>query len=189
MVSTTEELIRPYLMEDPNWNLDVLREWLVRKKGIPQEVALSSIEKGLLTLDGGRKIPSHHGPTGFDQFVLGLAMDYLRKAGSLTTQLIDASLRQKVSENLNSFETSVQEKLAKMESEMLRCMKETSELCQVERAIVEEELKGIKSSYDELLRGKIDLLDKAHQEEIGKLKEKLSGGKLSKLWKVISGKL
>ncbi len=75
-----KELTKKFSEEDKNWTLEGVRNWIVAKKGISAIHASYGISKVLMDMEIGKiKVESHSGPEGFDNLVLNVARDQMKK--------------------------------------------------------------------------------------------------------------
>jgi hypothetical protein len=187
MPSNAEEVLRKYYQEDPSWNLDVLHNWLTVKKGIPSNVAEHAIKKGILTLEGGRVIESHHGMRGFDQFVLGLAHEIVKAQSDYVTQLIDADIKQGINDHLDGYKHKIDSRIDDLEELMLNSIKDTWETFKLRQEGVNAQLNDVNRQYEELLAKNVDRIQRDYDRKLDRIKWKFSGGRLRKIWRVLIG--
>ncbi|MEM2124980.1 MAG: hypothetical protein QXQ53_01120 [Candidatus Methanosuratincola sp.] len=95
---TREELIQLYQNEDKFWSIETLINWLVHDKGIPQNIALLSLEEAIQDVISGKvEMPTHRfdsveGCIGFDNYVLQIAHNHM----ATTTKLIETYIEKRL---------------------------------------------------------------------------------------------
>ncbi len=112
-----EELTKKFKEEDENWSLEVLLNWLVKEKGIPQEIATAAIQATLIEMEAGNlNIDTHHGPDGFDNVVLRSAREYIQKAHELTIQTLSEDLEERMKKLVEDRTGSLEGKIKELTS-------------------------------------------------------------------------
>lgn len=188
-----EELTHPFIHEDQAWSLGVLKSWLIYQKSIPEDLADYAIQKGLLELDEGLKISTHHGYDGFDNHVLRIAQNHIAEVNVISTNVLRNKLETSVKASVGDLESIFTQRLLELEEKMggmhldlntaiATKVKETEEAG--DRKIkelnqkLEEEVSTVTAKYKEKL-ATLDNTLTAYQK----------GGKISRAWKTMMGKL
>ncbi len=212
MKHNINELTAPFVAEDPNWNIPVLKLWLVRKKGIPEDIADYAIQAAFIEIDDdSKRILTHHGPKGFDNFVLSIAQEFLLSQAKLSSELMEAKLKRKINEALVSLDNSVTSKLSEMEEKVNNLgMGLSNTVTELTNAVVDK-AEGAKQSLEEKLSvvegeqekkfeelrmkygERIEELEVKYEEKIGKLEKMLEvyskGSKIGRAWRMVRGKI
>lgn len=103
---TREELIKLYQEEDSFWSVENLISWLVREKGVPQDIALLALEEAVQDVVSGRvDMPTHRfdkieGCIGFDNYVLQIARRHMEATSRMMADYVEERLGKIVKERL-----------------------------------------------------------------------------------------
>lgn len=103
---TKEELINLYQEEDKFWSIENLIGWLVREKGIPQDIAALAFEEAVQDVITGKvEMPTHRfdkieGCIGFDNYVLQIARRHMEEANKLIGTYVEERINKLFKERL-----------------------------------------------------------------------------------------
>lgn len=89
-------LTKRYRDEDPQWSIEGLLKWLRDKKQIPEDIAEYSLKLGLIDLENGVDIPTHHTETGFDNYILNIAREFMIEQERIKIQKMEAEIENKI---------------------------------------------------------------------------------------------